>query len=493
LHGGRRIEPYFQEEHDWQYVSAILEATLRERLKFERSWIMRACRGAGSLADVQRNIKRDLETAKGLNESVLTTLHAYLELVLPQIEGTRFASAISLASGLNVMDLSGFSLEMQSLIIRSSLEWVYHREVDTVVVIPEAWEFIPESRGGPVKYAAEQLIRKGAASRNYVWCDSQDIAGVSKVVLRQVGVWILGVQREANEVKRMLAHIPNPKPKPDDVMQLSLGEFFVCHGKQLKRVYVQPVWLDKVAAQKFAKSNLRDSSVIHRAEAKAARSRAAGLLDEIKKLTTPNSISRTVEILDQNMKEDEVYREQYEQEHARVLKLEDALAVAKGQIAELRVEINRLTGMSRMPPAGTEPQHKPNLDGISSNGLDEIYQYIRRRLELEPAVIELLVRKPELRVSVRRPVIEVDDSTLKGRLAVLVADGFFDEARAGNAAYVELQRRGFSTAKPNVYRELDKLAELGIVTKEANGFQKAPDAIVTAVVPSGERGGGTNA
>ena len=60
----------------------------------------------------------------------------------------------------------------------------------------------------------------------------------------------------------------------------------------------------------------------------------------------------------------------------------------------------------------------------------------------------------------------------------LIADGFFDEPRAGNAAFEELKRRGFQTAKPNVYREADKLAEQGFLTREAAGYQKAPGARV---------------
>lgn len=34
---GTIIPPYFKEKSDWQYVSALLEATLKEKLKFERS------------------------------------------------------------------------------------------------------------------------------------------------------------------------------------------------------------------------------------------------------------------------------------------------------------------------------------------------------------------------------------------------------------------------------------------------------------------------
>ena len=78
---------------------------------------------------------------------------------------------------------------------------------------------------------------------------------------------------------------------------------------------------------------------------------------------------------------------------------------------------------------------------------------------------------PQIEVSYERPTLEVDHKTLRGRLANLIAQGFFDEARTGSAAHSELLRRGFSTAKPNVYKELDRLAEMGFVTKEATGYQ----------------------
>lgn len=83
--------------------------------------------------------------------------------------------------------------------------------------------------------------------------------------------------------------------------------------------------------------------------------------------------------------------------------------------------------------------------------------------------LQVSAEKPELNVAVRRKVIDLDGSTLKGKLAQLIAEGWFDEAKTGHAAYTDLQRRGFPTAKPNVYRELDKLAEWGFLTKEASG------------------------
>lgn len=238
---GRRIQPYFRERADWQFVSAILEATLRERLKFERSWIMRACKGARTLAEVHANVQEAMRTAKGLSADVYLTLDEYLKIVIPQIERLPYSDHLALEPGLNVVDLGAYSMELQALVIRSVLEWIYEHEHDTVTIIPEAWEFIPQQRGSPVLLAAEQLIRKGAAARNFMWLDSQDIAGVHKNVLRSVIVWVLGVQREANEVRRMLEHVPSvPKPTVTQVMQLGRGQFYACWGARVVPVYVQP-------------------------------------------------------------------------------------------------------------------------------------------------------------------------------------------------------------------------------------------------------------
>jgi hypothetical protein len=155
-----------------------------------------------------------METAKGLAGDVYLTLDAYLEAVVPQIARVRWAPRVELAAGVNAMDLTGLSTEMQHLVIKSTIDWVLEREDDTVVVVPEAWKFIPQGRGTPVKLAAEAFIRQGAALKNYLWLDSQDLGGIEKEILRSVPLWILGVQREANEIKRTLDNIPAGIAKP---------------------------------------------------------------------------------------------------------------------------------------------------------------------------------------------------------------------------------------------------------------------------------------
>jgi hypothetical protein len=257
----QRIPPYFKERSDWQYVSALLEATLKEKMRFERSWIMTACKGTSSLLDVKRNIEQSLANPKlnSLSRSVYTTLDEYLNLILPQISVTTFSNTLDLQPGVNAMDLERLRDELQSLIIRSVLETVLKEMHDIIVVIPEAWKFIPQERGNPCKQLAEEFIRQGATNHNYLWIDSQDMSGVDKTPLKQVSTWILGLQSERNEVRHTLDQMPIPKrmrPAEDEIMTLKRGHFYACTPEWSKKVYVQPAWLHAATAEAVATGNM---------------------------------------------------------------------------------------------------------------------------------------------------------------------------------------------------------------------------------------------
>jgi len=270
---GKIIPPFFVERSDWQYVESLLEATLKERLKFERSWIMKACKGATTLEEVHKNIKRLLKESRegSLQQSVYTTLDAYFELVLPQLRDAYFSKELELKERINIMDLEKFSDEVQGLVIRSVEEYVLKNESGVVVIIPEAWKFIPEGRGSPVKFPTEALIRQGATKKNFVWIDSQDMASVDKTPLKQVSNWILGMQLERNEVQHTLDQIPLPsslKPKPEKIMTLKVGHFIVCNPSFTKEVYVMPTWLNKEISKKVALGGLAVESVMDRKKVK---------------------------------------------------------------------------------------------------------------------------------------------------------------------------------------------------------------------------------
>lgn len=482
----RRIDPYFREQADWQFVASILEASRGEKLKFERAWIIRASKGARTLADVQRNVRKAMETAKGMSADVYLTLDAYLEAVVPTIAAVRWAPALELAAGVNAVDLTGLPMEMQHLVIKSSLDWVLEKEEHTVVVIPEAWKFVPEGRGTPVKRAALALIRQGSGLRNYVWLDSQDIGGVDKETLRSVPVWVLGVQRESNEIKRTLANIPAgvAKPKAADIALLELGQFFACWGKHAIKTYVQPAWMPEDLARQVAAGALdvgNASAIATGANVMKAARRAFAGYDELHS-KTEDAVTK-----------DEAARltRENEQLKAQIADLQRQLeALAKGSHETKRgvprADRGDQSGRGAAPAyetaaAGAPPGgHRADRGSAESNGhgqVDEaLYQAIRARLlEDEPIILKALTAHPELVVEVTPRVVTVEGDTAKGRVARLMASGWFDTPRAVGAVRSELARTGKDPGGGGALGiMLNNFVAEGFFVRESGGFVLAP-------------------
>lgn len=418
-----RHAPYFHERADWQYVQSLLEATMREKMKFERSWIIKVCKGARSLRDVLHNVERELQTAKGINEGVYTNLKAYLDLVLPEIERTPMTKALDLKTGINVMDLIGLRDEVQSLVIASTLEAVYRTQRDCVVVIPEAWKYCPEGRGSPVKQAAESLIRQGASIGVYLWFDSQDIAGVDKALLKQVDNWILGRQRESNEVEHTLAQVPLPaklKPRPEEIMSLGIGQFVACFDDKVKKVYVQPWWLSDEEAQLVALGTKGVASV----------------MDSRPKASQEFDMSRESELV-QALKAAEDRSKRLEND------LNEALEAAR-EAANALKETEALRQAERARNATAKSERTKNEPSVASMDQDSIVQMVIERLKVEPGVIlNISKASPEIRLTLNKPIVEADDSTIRGKLAVLLSEGFFDQPRPRKDILAEVEARGW--------------------------------------------------
>jgi len=414
---GRKILPFFKERADWEFIESVIEAIMRQRMKFERAWIVRACKGAHSLADVRRNVTQLMEKSKrSMDADIYMLLGEYLDRVVPLIQRLPKTGKIELQPGLNVMDLRSYPDELQMLIVSSSMRWVHEQENEVITILPEAWKFAPQGRNTPVKLEVRKIAREGAGLKNYVWIDSQDIAGVDKEILRAAAVWLLGVQREANEVERALNSIPKgiKRPKQGDIPTLRLGQFFVCWGEHVKKVYVQPVWMSEYDAAQISRGNSR-----------------------VEDFAPPKSIKSEEENVD--------YKAAYEEAQQEISEL-------KARIGELERK-TVLRGIERT----TEPTLKPSPKNSD-----------------EAPLMALAKGVPEIDLTVRRYSIKADDSTLVGRIALLLTEGFFDSPKGNQAVVNELGRRGKSTMAPRVSEAFAKLAELGFLTKEGDGYQAVP-------------------
>jgi hypothetical protein len=265
------MQPYFRESMDWKEIVALLEAVRGARLDALQTTTVRKFCQAGevgrgknitdwnapaNLDEMHETVTRVRPRMNGIHEAIAWELEDLLHLMISELSVLRKEqSELSFSAALNVMDLIGYRFPVQAIIVRSVLEWVYGKAKNTRVVIPEAHKFASRLHGSPVRTAAESFIREGAALKNFLWVDSQDFE-ISPVILGQMKVWILGVQRDRSKIERTLAAIPYAGPRgirAEQIAMLGLGEFMVCWEREVHRVYVQPAWMTAAHAEAIAR------------------------------------------------------------------------------------------------------------------------------------------------------------------------------------------------------------------------------------------------
>lgn len=453
---GRRIPPYLPREGEqpihWRLVETLLASALGQRaMKYERFWIVNAAKGARSLTDVRENVTRlQLKAKGGASADMYMLLGEYLDLVLPEMRALAASDTLQLQPGLNVMDLATISTQTQAMVIRAALEHINRHEHGVLTVFPEAWEFAPRGRSAPAKDEAIAMARKGAVLGNFLLCDSQDIAGVETTVRQAASVWILGVQRELNELKRTLQMIPTgiKKPKPEDVSTLELGQFWACWGRHAVRVYVQPSWINDHTARAIATGSLP----VDRYQQRPRRSKEDDVTDrEAKELRDENArlklendnLRRRLEALEK-ADERRVTPDSRERGHQRPAP--DA-APASG------------------PTRWTQPSAGSDTPAAVALDVEAIYPELLRRLVADaakdPTLLKVIASKPELEMRVTRKTIAVDEDSIDGLLAKLIADGFFDQGQTKASALKELAARGRALSPGTLYPAMDRLAALG--------------------------------
>lgn len=342
---GTIITPYFIERSDWEYTESLLSAVMKEKMKFERGWIVRVCEHTHSLMDVRRNIVEQLRnpTLNQISKNIYLLLREYLDKVLPQISKSVFSKTLVLNDGINIMDMEDYSTELQSLVIRSVIEEILAHHKNIIVVMPEAWKFLPQSMGNPCKHITESFIRQGATNGNYLWIDSQDIAGIDKSILKQVSTWVMGLQLERNEVEHTLDQIPLSralKPKENDIMTLKIGQFYVCTTNFTKKTYVQPAWVSDIYAIKVATGYMKIDDLRKPEKITGLQMQKGGKMDEKTETNVPVAVEKIEPMVEPKVEPKVDMRVDMRQEVTQ----SDALVILMEKIKSMQDEISRLKG-----------------------------------------------------------------------------------------------------------------------------------------------------
>jgi len=223
-------------------LKRLLESQSHLALKFEFPELLRVCKRAQTYQAVLDEVNRCLEEKiHPIRKDKLLVLQHLLGRLVEEMKKTPISDSLRLDAPVNVMNLSDLSVEMQQLVVHSTLKHLLESEENCIVILDEAHRFIPQYGSNASKETVTTFIKEGGAKNLWLWIVDQSITGVDKQALKQCWVWILGKQREVNEAKRTLEQIPFKIGLDEKaVMQLKVGHFIVCTEDSAKLTYSQP-------------------------------------------------------------------------------------------------------------------------------------------------------------------------------------------------------------------------------------------------------------
>jgi len=462
------VTPYYKPRADWQFVEGLVNVALGEKVKYEpgmRYAIMKVCRGHKDLREIRQAAVDMAEKSKReFMKSVYEKLAAYLDIVVPELERWRFSEQFELQEGVNVMDLSGMRLETQHLVIASTIEYAFSYLDHVVVIVPEAWETLPQGKMTPVKWVAQQFIRKGAAIGNYLWLDSQDIGGIDKTPLRQCDNWLMGRMKEAHEVERILKQLLGMKVPAEEIQTLALGHFYAAIGNEVKKVYSLPAGVPEEIGRKVA-------------------------IGEISPEYVRDIYLKPSRVLEE---QDEMYREKFEKLQQdfdklkkRNIELEElVLKVDLNEVAKLKAEKKQLKeatdGLANDLTEAQKERDKNKKDAEFGRKCKEFFQELMptsiptQAPTDVPSSIAVVTEQPVLTIQKRSEPLTLNDSSLEGKIAIVYAEGKLPKDKWFTVRDVTkaFQSHGWNQ-DPRTSVSLDKFCQWGYFEKQMSG--RRPD------------------
>lgn len=129
----------------------------------------------------------------------------------------------------------------------------------------------------------------------------------------------------------------------------------------------------------------------------------------------------------------------------------------------------------------------PPVNGETALGADafeQLYRKIKNRLtdelRVDPTLLKLLTLQPEIVVECEPRVVILEGTSLKGRVASMIACGWFESKRTTGGVRVELTRTGKDPGGGGTLSDqLKALQSDGFLTNESGGWIAAPGVKVT--------------
>ena len=418
---GVDIPIFIQEKTDPLTLKRLLESQSHLTLKFEFPELLKVCKKAETYTEVLNTVNESLKSnIHPIRKDKLLVLQHLLGKLVRELEKTPISDRLELNNRVNVMNLSGTSLELQQLAVHSTMQYLLQKEENLIVIMDEASRFIPQMGSNASKETVIRYIREGGAKNLWLWVIDQTVTGVSKNCLKQAWLWILGKQREINEAKRTLQQIPfKTGLKVEDIMKLKVGEFIVCTEEGATLTYVQPRWLSPEEARNIA----------------------------LGKSTPKNIMEKHVE----------TSRLEY-------LKLKEQLRELTHEIKRLREENEKLTDENKHLRSMLDKTRR------EAEALKKLKEALMEIIEApKEASITVTQKMPEIHIKIKREPLKLTDRNLHGKIAIIYAEGKLGEGWFSTGDVIKAFTSHAWNRDPRISKALDDFTRWGILEKKYAG------------------------
>lgn len=409
----------------------------------------------------------------------------------------------AMASGVSmIIDLYSIALSKKDWrsIVRQSIETILYEgdgHGQRHVFLEEAAEFIPQKPYDGLTYAAvEKLARMGGNVGVGITLINQRAEEVNKAVLELCDNLLLHRQRGKNSLLSLrkwlsAGNVNPPKEITDTLADLPSGQcyaWFKDVGKPrlievATKLSFDPdrraMAIGRHGAAKGTPAGVDVTAFVARMKAALAGKPAEIVAGGHKppKRPEPTAAPSGGSSAIKPKQEPQV-----DEKEARALREDNANL--KATVADLRAKIAELERRPAPIEGAVVDAGRGEPPPTALVGADAFYAEFKRRLieDGDPAVIRLLQTRPEIEVRVERKKIEMDMSNFRGRIAKLLADGFYDAGATNGATRAELRRTGKDMDNVSIGKFLAELVASGFLTRgEGKAYVAVPGMKVNIV------------
>lgn len=121
---------------------------------------------------------------------------------------------------------------------------------------------------------------------------------------------------------------------------------------------------------------------------------------------------------------------------------------------------------------------------LDPDTLETLYRAFKNRLidelRVDPILLQLIAQRPEIILEIEPQVLTLDGGTTRGRVARLIASGWFKTTRATGAARKELARTGPDPGGGGTLSDiLSEMVRNGFLSREGDGYLEVPGLKIT--------------